>query len=339
MEKTKIRTIYEYEYRRGTTTRQTADNINTVFGEGSTNKSTVADWFKKFKKGDFSLENEPRGKPEVKVNNEDLKAVVERDPTQSAAELASQFKVSKKTMLVHLAEIGKKKKLNKWIPHELNDGQKRNRLDAALSLLTRHKNEPILERILTCDEKWILYDDRKRKYQWLDADESPGHEAKPDLHQKKLMVTIWWSRAGIVHHSFMKPGTSITAETYCMELEEMTEQLKSKQPKLFNRLKPLLLHDNARPHTAKKTVTKLQELKYETLRHPPYSPDLSPSDYYLFRNLGNFLVGKSFASDDAVKSAFKDFIDSREPGFYRKGIDQLPEKWQKCIDALGAYFD
>ncbi|EZA53514.1 Histone-lysine N-methyltransferase SETMAR [Ooceraea biroi] len=57
---------------------------------------------------------------------------------------------------------------------------------------------------------------------------------------------------------------------------------------------PILLHDNARPHTARLTVAKLQELELETLRHPPYSPDLSPTDYHFFRNLDNLLVGKFF---------------------------------------------
>ncbi|XP_066147651.1 uncharacterized protein [Euwallacea fornicatus] len=54
----------------------------------------------------------------------------------------------------------------------------------------------------------------------------------------------------------------------------MLRQLTVKQPRLVNRSTPLLLHDNARSHTAPVTLAKLQELELETLRHPPYSPDL-----------------------------------------------------------------
>ncbi|CAK9811774.1 Histone-lysine N-methyltransferase SETMAR [Anthophora quadrimaculata] len=108
---------------------------------------------------------------------------------------------------------------------------------------------------------------------------------------------------------------------------------------MANRSTPNLLHDNARPHTAQMTVAKLQELELELLHHPPYSPDLAPTDYHFFRNLDNFLIGKKFNSDNAVKLAFQEFIDSRPPGFYTTGLNNLPLKWQKCIDNMGAYFD
>ncbi|RLU17730.1 hypothetical protein DMN91_009967 [Ooceraea biroi] len=85
---------------------ETARNINAVFGEGSTTKATVGNWFKNFRDGDFSLANEPRGRPKTKVDNDHLRAVVESDPSQSTRELASIFNVSIPTILVHLAAIG-----------------------------------------------------------------------------------------------------------------------------------------------------------------------------------------------------------------------------------------
>jgi histone-lysine N-methyltransferase SETMAR len=339
MEKSDIRVILKYEFHRGTTAAQTARNINEVFGTQVVNERTVRDWFVKFRSGSFDLHNQPRGRPETKLDNDELKALVESDPAQSARELALKFNVSKATILAHLHEIGKVKKLDKWVPHELNDVQKRNRLEACLSLLVRHKNEPFLDRIVTCDEKWILYDNHKRSYQWLDSDETAKQCPKPNLHQKKLMVSVWWSNSGVIHHTFMKPGESITADVYCMQLDEMMRKLAIKQPKLINRSAPLLLHDNARPHTANKTVEKLQQLKLETLRHPPYSPDLAPTDYHFFRHLDNYLVGKTFTSQQAVEKAFDDFIVAQPPDFYSSGIKKLPIKWQKCVDSMGDYFN
>ena len=94
----------------------------------------------------------------------------------------------------------------------------------------------------------------------------------------------------------MKPGQSITAETYCNQLDNMIKNLAEKQPRLVNRDRPILLHVNAHPYTANRTQLKILELNLETINHPPYSPDLLPTDYHLSRNLDNFLQGKIFNS-------------------------------------------
>ena len=67
------------------------------------------------------------------------------------------------------------------MPHELNDNQKERRYEVSSSLLLRNKNDPFLYRVVTCDEKWVLYDNRRRSAQWLDTDEAPRHFLKPDI--------------------------------------------------------------------------------------------------------------------------------------------------------------
>ncbi|XP_075862154.1 histone-lysine N-methyltransferase SETMAR isoform X2 [Microcebus murinus] len=339
MDKSKIRVIFEYEFRHGTNASQTARNINEVFGKDVANERTVRRWFEKFRCGDFNLENEPRGRPETKVDNDELKAVVEANPSQPTRELAARFDVSIPTILDHLKQIGKVKKLNRWVPHELSERQKRNRLEACLCLLSRHKGEPFLHRIITCDEKWILFDNRKRSARWLDKDEVPKHSPKLHNPQKKLMVSVWWSSAGIIHYSFMKPGQLITADVYCKQLDEMMRMLSIKQPRLVDRDRPILLQDNARPHVTQRTLLKLQELDLETVCHPSYSPDLSPTDYHFFQALDRYLEGKIFGSQQAVENAFREFIGTCSPGFFTAGISKLPSRWQNCVDSLGAYFD
>lgn len=150
------------------------------------------------------------------------------------------------------------------------------------------------------------------------------------------MVTVWWSSAGVIHHSFLSNGVSITVDVYCEVLNTMMEKLAHLKPALVNRSSP---HDNARPHTAQQTVSKLQELGLEALRHPPYSPDLAPTDYYFFQNSDNFLSGKKFNTREAVQNAFEEFIASHPADFFKKGINKLPLRWQRCIDCMGSYFD
>ncbi|KAE9415890.1 hypothetical protein Angca_005279, partial [Angiostrongylus cantonensis] len=102
---------------------------------------------------------------------------------------------------------------------------------------------------------------------------------------KKVMVTAWWSAAELIHHSFLNPGETITAKKYCQEINETQSKLQQQRPGLVNRKRPALLHNNNRPHGEERPLKKLNEFGYETLGHPPYSSDLSPSDYHFFKHL------------------------------------------------------
>jgi histone-lysine N-methyltransferase SETMAR len=209
-----------------------------------------------------------------------------------------------------LEQIGKVKKLDKWVPHNLTDKQINRRYEVCSSLIFRNNNEPFLDRIITCDEKWILYDNKRRTGQWLDENEAPKHFPKPNLHVKKVMVSVWWLSSGIIHYCFLESGKTITAESYSKQLDIVHQNLIQIKPALVNRKRPILLHDNARPHVGKVVLKKLNELGYEVLPHPPYSPDLAPTDYHLFKHLDNFLSGKIFNNQEAIENEFKEFINS-----------------------------
>lgn len=55
------------------------------------------------------------------------------------------------------------------------------------SMLLRNACLRFLHQIITCDEKWVLYDNRKRSSQWVDENIPPGHTPKPKFHQTKLL--------------------------------------------------------------------------------------------------------------------------------------------------------
>ena len=69
--------------------------------------------------------------------------------------------------------------------------------------------------------------------------------------------------------------------------------------------------------------------------NPPYSPDLAPSDYYLFRSLQNSLNGKTFNDDEAVKLNLVQFFADKDQKFYERGIMKLREWRQKVIKHNG----
>ena len=101
------------------------------------------------------------------------------------------------------------------------------------------------------------------------------------------------------------------------------QNLSKKQPRLVNRDRPILQHDNARPLTENRTHLKILELDLETIDHPPFPPDPLPTDYYLFGNLDNFLRGKIFNFQQAGENTLRAFIGFRSLGFHAKSINEL----------------
>jgi len=101
----------------------------------------------------------------------------------------------------------------------------------------------------------------------------------------------------------------------------------------------LLLRDNARPHTARATIEALEMLEFEVLSHPPYSPDLAPSDFQSFPHLKRDLKGTHFTSDDEVKQAVTSWIKLRTPEFFIDGMRKLILSWEKCIERQGDYVE
>ncbi|XGW05837.1 hypothetical protein V3C99_016305 [Haemonchus contortus] len=135
MDKRQIRTIFLSKFKLGRRATETARDINDALSLGTTKKHTAQWWFEKFRTGDESLGDDERsGRPSA-VDNEQLRA---------------------RTVGTHIQEIRKSKKLDKWVPHELTQHQRDLRFELASALLLRNRNDPFLDRIVTCDEKWIL---------------------------------------------------------------------------------------------------------------------------------------------------------------------------------------
>ena len=101
----------------------------------------------------------------------------------------------------------------------------------------------------------------------------------------------------------------------------------------------ILQHDNARPHDVKPVKTYLETLKWEVLPHSPYSLDIAPSDYYLFRSMAHGLADQQFRSYKDIEKCLNSWIASKDEHFYRNGIRSLPEIWAKVVANDGQYVE
>ncbi len=142
---------------------------------------------------------------------------------------------------------------------------------------------------------------------------------------------------GVIYFELLDINQTTTANVYSQQLQRLNKVLSQKRPALANQKAVILLHDNSRPHVAQLTQQKIEQLGWEVLPHPPWSPDLAPSDYHLFLSLRNCLCNKHYEDFDELKSDLTAFFESKPGSFYRRGIELLPERWSKVVENNGDY--
>jgi hypothetical protein len=81
----------------------------------------------------------------------------------------------------------------------------------------------------------------------------------------------------------------------------------------------------------------IQELNWEILPHPPYSPDLASSDYHLFHSLSDNLHLVSFNNDAELHNWLYNFFMAKPADFFKRAIENLPERWEAAMNNGGAY--
>jgi len=123
----------------------------------------------------------------------------------------------------------------RWVPHELSEDNKNRRRTTALTLLSKFRKKDFLYKIITGDEKWILYDNPKRRKSWVDPDQTSTSMPKTNIRAKKVLLCIWWDWKGALYYELIQPGETITADHYQLPLTNVSDALEEKRLPLRNR--------------------------------------------------------------------------------------------------------
>uniref|UniRef100_A0A2S2QFV8 Mariner Mos1 transposase n=1 Tax=Sipha flava TaxID=143950 RepID=A0A2S2QFV8_9HEMI len=180
-----------------------------------------------------------------------------------------------------------RKLFSKWVPRLLTVDQ---------------KQQDFLRRYVTMDETWIHHhtpESNRQSAEWTVAGEPRPKRPKSQKSAGKVMASVFWDAQGILFIDYLEKGKRINSEYYMALLVRLKEEITKKRPHM--KKKKVLFHqDNAPCPKSIVTIAKLHELGFKLLPHPPYSPDLAPSDYYLFAGLKKMLARKRFSSNEEV---------------------------------------
>ena len=225
LDKNKIQVIFSFEFKMGHKAVETTHNINKAFGPGTANECTVQWWFKKFCKGDESPDDKEHSGSPLEVGDDLLRAIIKAESLKITQEVAQELNVNHSMVIQHLKQIGKVQKLDKWVPQELTTNQKSCHFEVSSSLIV-HNNEPFFYQTVMYNEKvdFIWHQVMTSSMAGLRRSSKALPKAKPA--PKKVMVTVWWSAAGLTHYSFLSLSKTIISEKYAQQIDEMHQKLQ-----------------------------------------------------------------------------------------------------------------
>ncbi|CAM4823498.1 unnamed protein product [Rotaria magnacalcarata] len=280
------------------------EELATALGPKAPSYPTVAEWAKRFREGREDVNDDPRSDRPVSVltdeNVEVVRQVINNDPHSTYDDIIAETFLSRGTIEQIIHNYLKMKKVtSRWIPHQLNDEQKQERVRLCCENLAKFR-----------DDSWQIHHKSTNKT-WIGDGESPRTIVRRrEVERKNLFSIFFKSNGPVLIHAVDNDETTLyrqaTGSTTCIDhdyyienclkpvVKEIRKQRKSNGTKGIK-----LLHDNASPHRHSDVINYLTEEGINIIPHPPYSPDLAPCGYwlndYIKRNLTDQPDEKSLA--------------------------------------------
>lgn len=183
-----------------------------------------------------------------------------------------------------------------------------------------------LNKVYTQDETWIYFS-IPRKSMWIENNSKIPQNVQKSIHSKKAMISVIWGRSGIKSITMLPQKQSFTKEFFSdFVLNDLSKKVSTKN-KFFH-------CDNARPHFCQE---KFLELGMKRLNHPPYNPDLAPSDFFLFGLVKKLIEGCNFKNEYELFQRISEVLYSIPKHFFRLAYEEWINRLDQVIKLGGEY--
>ena len=201
--------------------------------------------------------------------------------------------------------------------------------------------------MISCSNWWqwtkpsyIIMTRRQSNNQWTGGITAAHPAPKKFRVQKsagKVLASIFWDQNGILI-DYLPKGQTINAEYHSSLLVQLKDILKERgRPREVTK-GVLFLHDNAPAHRALATLKKLAYLGFQCLDHPPYSPDLAPSEYHLFPGLKKTIERSPVLVLRGGNCCRGDLV-GRTLRFFLSGLQTFEQRAKKYVELCGEYIE
>lgn len=342
------RTNIKFCFKLGKSATETYEMIKKVYGEDAMSRSRVFEWFARFKAGRESTEDDERtGRPRssrMDENIERVQTLVKQDRRMTIAMIAETLNLSVGSVFTIMTGDLKKRKLcARFVPHSLTREQKEQRVAACEDLIAKADQDPnFLQNIVTGDESWCLEYDPETKRQsaeWTSPGKKRPMKVRASKSRTKTMLITFFDGRGIIHREFLRQGSTVTGAFYKDVLDRLLKRMRRVRPELLDSGNWWLLHDNAPAHKSIIVQEFLAKREVVCINHPPYSPDLSPPDYFLFPKLKLKMKGQRYESIESIEEAVTRELNGIEPEAFQRAMGNLYTRSKQCIALGGDYVE
>ena len=335
-------------YKLGKTFIETFEMIKQVYGDDSLSRTQCYEWFRRFKTGRESVEDDHRsGRPSISTDASHVSLVdelVHSNRRLTIREMSDDCDISFGSCQSILTEnLGMRRVAAKFVPRLLTQEQKDNRVAICQELLDRANDDGnFMESIITGDETWVYgYDveTKSQSSQWKGKGSPRPKKARQVRSNVKVMLTVFFDVHGVVHHEFLPQGGTVNRHYYLEVLRRLRENIRRKRPELWSRKSWFLHHDNAPAHSSFLIRDYCAKSETTVLPQPPYSPDLAPADFFLFPKLKFTLKGRRFDSIDEIKKNSQEHLRAIPKEAFQTAFRRWKQRWERCIISKGDYFE
>jgi hypothetical protein len=135
--------------------------------------------------------------------------------------------------------------------------------------------------IITGDESWIFLHMSPNSI-WIGAEETAPIRLRTTIASTKAKLTVFLGIRGVILVDWLPQGASLNRACFDEHiLHVMASELHAREEKKHCPW-PLVHMDNARPHTSKWNLARMEELPLKCVPHPLFSLDIAPSCFSLW---------------------------------------------------------
>ena len=160
------------------------------------------------------------------------------------------------------------------------------------------------ENIITGRERWCFAYDQATKRQsaeWVGQNSPKPKKLRFQKSRVKTMLIVFFDEEGVINREFVPEGQKVNAEFCVGVFYRLLKRIRRDRTAKFQSNEWFLLHDNASSHNAANVKKFLANRNVVVLRHPTYSPDLAPADYFVFPKLKFSLKGRNFQTVEEIQ--------------------------------------